>query len=84
MAVQHGRASRPLTLAVLANNKSPGIGAPNYNQSLLRQLYAQRSIYVTGVASKKSPNEKKTLLDVVKNRYPKEELDAFTAFLAGT
>jgi len=84
MAVQHGRARIPLTNAVLAANASPGIGAPDYNEKLLHQLYAKRSDYVISVAKVTTkPGDKKTLLDLPKSRYPKEEMDAFTAFLSG-
>jgi len=84
MAVQHGKARIPLTNAVKAANASPGIGAPDYNEKLLHQLYLKRSDYVTSVAkATKNPGDKKTLLDLPKNRYPKEELDAFAAFLSG-
>lgn len=84
MAVQHGRARIPLTNAVLAANASPGIGAPDYNEKLLHQLYSKRSDYVISVAKgTKKPGDKKTLLDLPKYRYPKEEMDAFTAFLSG-
>jgi hypothetical protein len=84
MAVQHGRASIPLTNAVVAANASPGISAPDYNEKLLHQLYAKRSDYVISRAKRTTnPGEKKTLLGLPKSRYSKEELDAFTAFLAG-
>ena len=82
MAVQHGGASIPLTNAVLAANASPGIGAPDYNEKLLHQLYSKRSDYVISVAkTKKNPGDRKTLLSLPKGRYSKEEMDAFAAFL---
>ena len=60
------------------------IGAPDYKGKLLHQLYAKRSDYVISPARvTKSPGDKKTLLDFPKLRYPKKDMDAFTALLSG-
>lgn len=67
IAVQHGKA----VTVVLQGLARAGTGADD--ETLLRALYAARSDYVRNVAAGlKNANERRTLISVVENRYPKE------------
>ncbi len=59
---QHGKASVPLTRAINATNKLIKADDPAYEETLIRQIYAQRAGYVIGVAkNNKNPGQKKQL-----------------------
>jgi hypothetical protein len=82
---QHGKASKPLTWAINATNQLIKADDPAYEETLIRQIYAQRARYVLGVAkNNKNPGEKKQLQSLVKKRYVPEEADALAQLQSGT
>ena len=84
-ANQHGGAKKPLERAITATNKLIKVGDPNYEETLIRQIYVERARYVLGVAkNNKNLGQKKQLKQLVKNRYIPEEADALAQLKAAT
>lgn len=81
VSVQHGGAVRILAAAIADADADLSRTDSAYDRRLIEAIYTQRTQYVQRIASRLGSSERRTLQNVVRNRYP-SELRAALAMIA--
>lgn len=80
VAVQHGGAARILAAAIADADADFSRADSAYDRRLIEAIYTQRTQYVQKIASRLGSAERRTLHNVLRNRYPSELQAALAMF----